>query len=82
MPLYVRDERVKDLADQVAALRHSTVTDAVREALELRLKQLTDDRAERLRRIDEIIRRVKADPELDPGFTDKDLYDEFGDPIL
>ena len=37
MPLYIRDDRVKELAGQVAALQRPTVTDAVRDALARRL---------------------------------------------
>lgn len=81
MPLYIRDDEVKELADRVAALRRSTVTDAVREALALRLEQLRNDRDERDRKIDEILAKFDAGPDLAPGFTDKDLYDENGDPI-
>lgn len=82
MPLYVRDDRVKELADRVASLSRCTVTDAVRTALELRLKELEDDRAERQRKIDEILAKFDAGPDLAPGFTDKDLYDEDGNPVL
>ena len=81
MPLYIRDDNVKELADQVAALRRSTVTDAVREALALRLRQLEDDREARRRKIDGILAEFDAGPDLAPGFTDKDLYDENGEPI-
>ena len=82
MPLYVRDDQVKQLADRVAALSRCTVTDAVRTALEHRLRELEDERIERERRIDEILAEFDAEPDLAPGFTDKDLYDENGDPIL
>lgn len=82
MPLYIRDDEVKELASRVATLQRSTVTDAVRDALSLRLKQLEDERAARRRRIDEILAKFDAEPDLAPGFTDKDLYDENGDPIL
>ena len=81
MPLYIRDDEVKKLAGQVAALRRSTVTDAVREALALRLKQLEDDREARRRQVDAILAEFDAGPDLAPGFTDKDLYDENGEPI-
>ncbi|MFO1049478.1 MAG: type II toxin-antitoxin system VapB family antitoxin [Geminicoccaceae bacterium] len=81
MPLYIRDDRVKELAGQVAALERSTVTDAVRDALERRLQQLQDERDERRRRIDEVLARFDAEPDRAPGFTDKDLYDDNGDPI-
>lgn len=82
MPLYIRDDGVKELASQVANLQRSTVTDAVRDALSLRLKQLEDERAARRRQINEILAEFDAEPDLAPGFTDKDLYDENGDPIL
>jgi hypothetical protein len=82
VPLYIRDDEVKELADRVAELRRSTVTDAVREALALRLKQLEDDREARRREIDAILAKFDAGPDLAPGFTDKDLYDGNGDPIL
>lgn len=81
MPFYIRDDRVKELAGQVAALERSTVTDAVRDALERRLQQLQDERHERRRRIDEVLARFDAEPDLAPVFTDKDLYDDNGDPI-
>jgi hypothetical protein len=82
MPLYVRDDHVKELADRVALLSRCTVTDAVRSALESRLKALEDERVARDRAIDEILRKFDEGPDLAPGFTDKDLYDENGDPIL
>ena len=81
MPLYIRDDRVKELASRVAALQRSTVTDAVRESLERRLQQLRDSGAERRRKIDGLLERFDAGPDLAPGFTDRDLYDANGDPI-
>ena len=74
-PLYIRDDRVKELVTQLAALQRATVTDAVRDALARRLD-------ERCRKIDEFLAELDAEPDLAPGFTDKDLYDENGDPIL
>ncbi len=82
MPLYIRDDRVKELATQLAALQRATVTDAVRDALSRRLDELRDERDERWRKIDEFLAELDAEPDLAPGFTDKDLYDENGDPIL
>ena len=81
MPLYIRDDRVKELAGQVAALQRSTVTDAVRQSLEDRLRRLQDEAAERRRRIDALLARFDAAPDLAPGFTDRDLHDEHGDPV-
>ena len=82
MPLYIRDDRVKELATQVATLQRATVTDAVRDALARRLQELQDERDERRRKVDEFLAKLDAEPDLAPGFTDKDLYDENGDPIL
>ena len=82
MPLYIRDDRVKELATQLAALQRATVTDAVRDALSRRLDELRDERDERCRKIDEFLAELDAEPDLAPGFTDKDLYDENGHPIL
>jgi hypothetical protein len=81
MPLYIRDDRVKELASEVAALQRSTVTDAVRVSLERRLQQLRDADALRRRRTDELLARFDAGPDLAPGFTDRDLHDANGDPI-
>lgn len=81
MPLYIRDDRVKELASEVAALQGSTVTDAVRVSLERRLRELRDAAAERRRHTDELLARFDAGPDRAPGFTDKDLYDANGDPV-
>jgi hypothetical protein len=82
MGLYIRDDHVKKLARRAATLGHTTLTDAVRTALEERLARLDAEQAERDREIAEILRKFDEGPDLAPGFTDKDLYDENGDPIL
>jgi hypothetical protein len=81
MPLYIRDDRVKQLASEVAALQGSTVTDAVRDSLERRLRELRDAAPARRRRTDQLLARFDAGPDLAPGFTDRDLYDANGDPV-
>jgi hypothetical protein len=81
MPLYIRDDQVKELANEVAALQRATVTDAVRDALVRRLGELRDEECERRRKVDEFLAALDAEPDLAPGFTDKDLHDENGDPI-
>lgn len=81
MPLYIRDDRVRELASQIAALQGSTVTDAVRVSLERRLRELRDAAAERRHYTDELLARFDAGPDQAPGFTDKDLYDANGDPV-
>jgi antitoxin VapB len=82
MGLYIRDEQVRTLAKQLADKRGQTVTEVVRRALQ----RETDDEDQRVREklaaLKEIQARVAALPELRPGFTDDDLYDEDGNPIL
>lgn len=56
------------------------MTDAVREALARRLWELRDEKEVR-RRIDAFLAGLDAEPDLAPGFTDKNLYDENGDPV-
>ena len=57
------------------------MADAVREALARRLRELRDEEEVQRRRIDEFLAGLDAEPDLPPGFTDKDLYDENGDPV-
>jgi hypothetical protein len=80
--LYIRDDGVRALAARLAEQRRCTLTEAVREALEEQLGRIEDDRAQRLRRTREIIDSMRQLPDLRPGFTDKDLYDDEGNPIL
>ncbi len=82
MPLYIRDDDVHALANRLAQRRGCTLTDAVRAALQEALERVESERAERLRRTEEILARFDAAPRLRPGFTDRDLYDERGLPIL
>lgn len=82
MGLYIRDDRVKALAAELAERRGCTLTDAVRTALEEQLKHLAEDRAEKLRRTRALAAAMRGLPELRPGFTDRDLYDEDGNPVL
>lgn len=82
MGLYIRDEQVRTLAKRLAARRGQTVTEVVRRALQREADE--DDRRvqEKLAALKEIQARVAALPELRPGLTDDDLYDEDGNPIL
>ena len=82
MPLYVRDDAARDLAQRLATRRGCTVTEAVRDALR---EALARDAAEFQRRRDEarkILGELDSLPRLRPGFGDDDLYDEKGMPIL
>ena len=80
MPLYVRDESVRELAAQLAERRSCSVTDAVRSALEEALAQDDAHRQEKRRKMREILARVDAAPRLGV-VSDSDLYDEDGLPI-
>jgi hypothetical protein len=73
MGLFIRDDVVRELAERLAEARHTTVTEAVRRALEREL--------ERERRIRESWARLDAMPRS--GITsDHDLYDDEGNPVL
>ncbi len=86
MPLYIRDDDVKVLADRLAEDEGVTITEAVRSALQERISRRRaahDDKVqEKIRRTLEIVASMKELPDLRPGFTDKDLYDDDGSPIL
>ena len=82
MGLYIRDEGVHRLARELAERERRTLTESVRLALEDRLRSLDDGRDAKMRKLREVQARIAALPELAPDFTDNDLYDENGDPIL
>ncbi len=82
MPLYIRDDEVKGLADRLAEQRGCNVTEAVRSALKDALKNSELEVAARKAKLQELLARFDTAPQLRPGFTDSDLYDETGDPIL
>jgi len=78
MGLFIRDNTVRDMAKQLAEARHTTVTEAVRQALERELMDIERDLKERDRRIRESWARVDVMPRREYG--DEDMYDEFGNP--
>jgi hypothetical protein len=78
MGLFIRDDRVRDMAKRLAEARCTTVTEAVRQALERELADLQSDRAERKRLIRESLARLDAIPDHD--FDEDDMYDEIGAP--
>jgi hypothetical protein len=82
MPLYIRDDDVHALASRLAERRGYTLTEAVRSALSEALARAEAERAEKLRRTREILAELDAMPDLRPGFTHDDLYDEDGMPVL
>jgi antitoxin VapB len=77
--LQIRNERVNELAEKLAAIRRSTKTEAVRAALENELARIEGAKtlAERLQPIrDRIAKRPPTDLDADKAF-----YDELsGDP--
>ncbi len=78
MGLDIRDDRVRDLAKRLAEAEHVTVTEAERQALEQRLKDLDEDRAQRDRDIRQIWAEVDAMPHYE--FDEDDMYNEIGVP--
>jgi hypothetical protein len=78
MGLFIRDDSVRDIAKRLAAARRTTVTEAVRRAIERDLAEVERDRAERDRAIRQIWAELDAMPDRDYG--DDDMYDETGAP--
>ena len=78
MGLYIRDERVREMAKRLAEAQHITVTEVVRRALEREIAEMQRDRAERERLIRESLARLDAMPDHD--FDENDMYDEIGAP--
>jgi antitoxin VapB len=77
--LQIRNQRVNELAEKLAAIKRSTKTEAVREALENELARIesTKSLAERLQPIrDRIARRPPTGLDADKAFYD----DLNGDP--
>jgi hypothetical protein len=78
MGLFIRDDAVRDMAKRLAQARRTTVTEAVRQALERELTELQRDRAEREHSIREGLARLDAMPDYD--FDEAEMYDEIGAP--
>lgn len=76
--LFIRDDSVRGMANRLAEARRTTVTEAVRQALEHELAGVERDLAEHDRRIRESWARLDALPRR--PYRDDDLYDEFGNP--
>lgn len=86
MALNIKDRRTDELAREVAALSDKSITEALRETLELRVVELKTEREARIqRRIAasmKIIEDLKAAPVLDHRSTweisdelDEDIFD-------
>jgi hypothetical protein len=79
MALYIRDEAVRDLARRVAEARRTTVTEAVRHALEREVDHIENERAARDLRMRELFAKWKNEPAIQE-WGDEQMYDEFGCP--
>ena len=82
MGLYIRDEQIRTTAKRLAEKRGQTVTEVVRRALQREADDEDQQVQEKLAALREIQARVAALPELRPGVTDNDLYDEDGNAVL
>jgi hypothetical protein len=81
MGLFIRDDTVRDMARRLAEARRTTVTEAVRRAIERDLAQLQQDAQERERRLDAALAQLDALPRRQVT-SDHDLYDDQGNPVL
>jgi antitoxin VapB len=81
MGLYIRDNGVRDMAKRLAAARGTTVTEAVRQALEHELADMEQNVRDRERRLDAALARLDALPRRNIS-SDHDLYDDKGNPVL
>jgi hypothetical protein len=81
MGLFIRDDTVRDMARRLAEARRTTVTEAVRKAIERDLLEIQQDLQERERRLDAALARLDALPRQEVT-SDHDLYDDQGNPVL
>jgi len=83
MPLYIRDDRIKALAEEVAKLQGTTMTEAVRAALAETKQRIEADRKSRRERADAALAKMRAlIAERGQPLDENMLYDENGNPVL
>lgn len=82
MPLYIRDDDVHAQAERLARRRGCSITEAVRRALREAHERDEGAAEERRRRAAALLAGFDGAPRLRPGFTDADLYDADGGPVL
>jgi hypothetical protein len=80
MALYIRDDKVRELAAQIAERQGVTVTEAVRAALLQVQRRLERDRAQHDAEARKAILKLRAMRE--EPLREEVLYDEFGQPML
>jgi hypothetical protein len=81
MGLFIRDNSVRDMAKRLAAARRTTITEAVRRAIERDLADVQQDARDRERQLDAVLARLDALPRR-KEISDHDLYDDQGNPVL
>lgn len=79
MPLHIRDDDVRAMAQRLAEARSTTVTDAVRAALRRDLDSLDAAQARRDRRLRAHFEKWRHEEAPRP-WGDADMYDEHGIP--
>lgn len=82
MPLYIKDDKVANLARDLARKQHCTVTDLVRRALEREAREVEADEEALWRDIREIQQEFQRHWRGPLTSNHDFLYDENGDPIL
>ena len=84
-PIQIKKQDVVRDIRLLAELKNQPITDVVAEAVRAKLGEAQRARdvdiADRLRRIEEIHKRIAALPKIGPLLTDADFYDEDGFPI-
>jgi hypothetical protein len=81
MGLFIRDNTVREMAKRLAEARRTTITEAVRRAIERDLAEMQQEVQERERRLDDALARLDALPRR-KVVSDHDLYDDQGNPVL
>jgi hypothetical protein len=79
MPLYIRDDDVRRMAQRLAEAKRTTVTDAVRQALRRELEAVDATLVDRDRRLRGLFQKWEQEPPVGP-WSDDDMYDEHGIP--